>query len=390
MPRKGGRPSLSPAKCRPGTFDSEADDAGQYASVCDASNRRGSWWPVVFLWITVGCAGASPRRVAFLEDLAVVEARMVQGRYDEALSAAAVLEDRAKGDLDRCPLLLARARALAGLGHHAEALGTFQRTEAACRTSPMVSARALFEVGVLVATRSPDPLEAVAVFRRVVTRFPDEPAARRAVTWIRDLLMSHRGARAAVEEMRGLYRQAGAGEVGPTLLFQAAEVLRNGENGAPARDATRDDRLALYSVILARHLDSALADDAAVEAARICMETGQPWVAVRLLVGVLARRETSWFVGSYETPIYPEAAWLMVEARLQATGDGIGAARDFVAFARDFPADRRVAEALWRAYHLFAAAGRDEEAREALRMLAEVRPRTPAGREARRRLEEGR
>ncbi len=362
-----------------------ADSLGAMGGV-----SQGRRWALVGLVALVGCAGASPRRVAFLEDLTVVEARVAQGRYEEALSGAALLEQRAEGDPDLCPVLLARARALAGLGHHAEALGTFRRTEAACRTSPMVSARALFEMGVLLATRAPDPVEAVTVFRRVITRFPDEPAARRAVTWIRDLLVSHRSARAAVEEMRGLYRQVGSGDVGPTLLFQAAEVLRGGADGAPVRDATRDERLALYSVILARHPDSALADDAAVEAARICMDKGQPWVAARLLAGVLARRETSWFVGSYETPIYPEAAWLMVEAKRQATGDGVGAARDFVRFARDFPADRRVAAALLRAYHLFAAADRDGEAREALRTLAQVRPWTPAGREARRRLEEGR
>lgn len=343
---------------------------------------------LVFL---IGCGGASLRRAAFLEDLAVLEARVAQGRYREALSRTAALEERAEGDSDLCPVLLAQARALAGLGRHGEAIATFRRVEGTCRTSPMVSARALFEVGVLVATRSPDPLAAVPVFRRVVTRFPDEPAARRAVAWIRDLVASRQGTQAAVDEMRGLYRRAGSGDVGPTLLFQAAEVLRAASDGAGATgEDARRERLALYSLLLWRHPDSHLADDAAVEAAKVCIENRWPWVAARLLAGVLARRETSWFIGSYETPVYPEAAWLMAEARFQATGDGVRAARDLMRFAREFPGDRRVEEALSRAYHLLAASGRNEDAREALRILAEVRPRTPAGREARRRLEEGR
>ncbi len=340
--------------------------------------------------VLVGCGGASPRRTAFLEDLAVLEARVAQGRHAEALSRSLGLQARAVDDPERCPVLLARARALAGLGRHEEALATFGRVERACRTVPMVSARALFEVGVLLATRSPDPLEAVPVFRRVVTRFPNEPAARRAVTWSRDLVATRRGGRAAVVEMRDLYRAVGSSDVGPYLLWQAAEVLRGGVDGSAAGGDARRERLALYSLLLGRHPDSRLADDAAVEAARVCIEDGRPWVAARLLAGVLARRETSWVIGSYETPIDPEAAWLLAEARFQATGDGGRAARDLMRFAREFPGDRRVAEALWRAYHLFAAAGRSDDAREALRTLAEVRPRSPAGREARRLLEEGR
>ncbi len=372
---KGGPPRFDTAV---GTMDSSgAMDGTSFVVRCILAG-------LVFL---VGCASA-PRRVAFLEDLALLEARVAQGRYGEALSRTAALEERAEGDPDFCPVLLARARALAGLGRHDDALATFRRVEGTCRTSPMVSARALFEVGVLVATRSPDASVSLPVFRRVITRFPDEPAARRAAVWVRDIVRAHGGGRAVVAEMRNLYKEAAAGEVAPHLLFQAAEALREAEQAGDG--GARRERLALYAVLLRRHPDSHLADDAAVEAARVCIEDRRPWVAARLLTGVLARRETSWVIGSYETPVYPEAAWLMAEARFQATGDGVRAARDLMRFAREFSGDRRVAEALMRAYHLFAASGRHDDAREALRILAEVRPRTPAGREARRLLEEGR
>lgn len=340
-------------------------------------------WSLVWPAILLACAGGSPRRTAFLEDLSVLEARVAKGRYEEAWSESIALERRAMDDLERCPVLLARARALTGLGRHDGAIRTFREAGRACSPSPMESARALFELGVLVASRSHEPLVALPVFRRVITRFPDEPAARRAVVWIRDLVVSRLGARAAVAEMRALYREVASSEVAPYLLFQAAEALR----AASAEEQARGEdtqRLVLYSLILKRHPDSHLADDAAVEAARICIEIGRPWVAARLLNRVLARRETSWFVGSYETPIYPEATLLLAEARLRATGDKVRAAIDLVQFARDFPADARVPEVLFRAYHLFRDSGLADEAREALRLLVTLRPRSPAGREAQR------
>ncbi len=270
---------------------------------------------LAILDLALGCA-ASPGRTAFLEDLALVEARVAQRRYEEAASLAEVLEARALDDASLCPVLLARARAQAGLGQWGEALRTFGRVARVCELSPLVSARALFEMGCLLATQSPDPEEALFVFRRVVTRFPDEPAARRAVVWIRDIVGPRQGALAVVDEMRSLYRQAASGDVAPYLLFQAAEALREAEGaGDTVREDTRRDRLALYAVLLERHPDSRLADDAAVEAARICLDMGEPWTAATLLVGVLRRRETSWFIGSYETPIYAEAEKLLVEAR---------------------------------------------------------------------------
>lgn len=337
-------------------------------------------WTISGLWLA--CAGISPKGIWY-EDLATLESRVAQGRHEEVLDRARELESRIRGDDVRCPILLARARALAGLERYGEALEAFRRVARTCPGEPIVSARALFEVGVLLATRSADPMDALPVFRRVVTLFPEEPAARRAVTWIRAIVTRHRGGHAAVEEMRRLYREVPRSVVAPYLLFEAAEVLRETQGHAMG-DA---NRLALYALLLRRHPESHLADDAAVEAARLCVGLGYPWVAVRLTTAVLRRHETSWWIGSYDTPIYPEAAFLRAEALL-AAGEQGRAAEELVRFARDYPRDPRVAEALFQAYHLFGSLGRVGEARESLQLLVSLRPRTAQAREARRIMEE--
>ena len=335
-----------------------------------------------------GCLSGPSSRSAFLHDLATLEARVAQRRAQEALAQVEGLKSRTVKPEERCPILVAEARALGSLHRLSEAVSTFREAARACRGVPQESARGLFELAVFLAQRAGDPMEALPVFRRVVTQFPDEPAARRAAVWLLTLQRERSGTEAAVEEMRRLYREVPRADVAPFLLFQAAVALER-ESDRSGLDM-RNQRLALWLLILQRHAGSRVADDAGVAAARLCLESGRPWVAVRLLHDVLARRETSWFLGSYDTPIYAEAAYWIATARLAATRDRVAAAADLVRFATEFPDDPRVAEALFTAYQWLVSAARRDEALKILRVLAQVRPNTVHGREARRILEQER
>lgn len=299
------------------------------------------------------------------DELALLEARVAQGRYEEAL--AGVQETRFEDNA--CDVLLVRARALAGLGRFREALDDFARIGKTCSDNRMISARALFEMAVIVAGKSRNAPESVPLFRKVAVLFPEEPAARRAVVWLKEILVRHGGPNEALAELRALYREVGGTDLGALILFEAAQIL-GASRGVDEDVILR--RLALYSLILERHGQTNFADDAAIEAARLCLRLGYPMVAAKLAGKVLEKREVSWFIGSYDTWVYPEAAWIRARA-LEAAGDLGGAARAYIWFAEEFPGERRGEAALIRACALFRKLGMDDAAKEVSRRVDRAR-----------------
>ncbi|MBM4396955.1 MAG: hypothetical protein FJ087_14855 [Deltaproteobacteria bacterium] len=95
---------------------------------------------------------------------------------------------------------------------------------------------------------------------------------------------------------------------------------QGGDADAARRQAWR--ALAILDVLIREHPDSAFTDDALLESAAIATRLGRHWDAVRFYKAILAERETSWFFGSYDTPVIRAAAAALPGATARAESAG--------------------------------------------------------------------
>jgi len=334
------------------------------------------------LVLALACSGLKPRSDPFVKDLVILEARQAQGYYREALALAEGLMPMARTPEEQCKVTLVLARSRAGLGMHRGALDTFARLPDVCGDDPMISAKGLYEMGVWVAQSSPGECNPLDIFRAVVTRFPDEPAAKRSVVWIRDILKNRGPVADVVAELQTLYGEVARSAVGPNLAFEAALLLEGLGGDGPAQ------ALSLYSLVVRRHPDSGLVDDALFESARISMNLGYHWDAVGFLKTIMKRRETSLLFGSYDSAMYPKAAFLLAETTFLATGDPEDAVDHYRRFISTYKESSRRDDAWFRIYEIRKEEGRIDEARAVLHVLVNEFPLSGKGRAAKRLLEE--
>jgi len=337
--------------------------------------------PVLFL----SCAGADQKVDPVDADLVMLESRQAQGYHEQSIAIGEGLIQRV-GDTNpdvRCRALLAMARARAGKGLSSSALETFAQVRDGCRDRPIVSAKGLYQLGMFLVETSDDWTDALPVFRLVIRRFPDEPAAKRAAMWMRDVFLENDDEQRLVDEFGELYRQAPVSAVGPFLVFEAALRVKDIGGDGPQR------ALSLFDMIIRRHETSGLADDAMYESARICLDLGMDWDAVDLLKSILRRRVSSLIFGSYDTSIYPKAAFLLAEAVFAATHNPDSAIGQYRRFISAYPNSSKRDDAWFRIYEIMEEHGRDEDAREVLELLTQEFPLSGKGRAAKRILKRG-
>lgn len=343
-------------------------------------------WTVGVLLGTVACGSLTPERARFLDDLVATEAAEGQRRWDEAEAGARRLLPVADRLQERCSLLLVLARVSAGRKQALEAIERYGAVGRECGADPMTSAQALFETGRVVAESDPDPLKALPVFEKVVRTFPDEPAARRALLWGRDLLLERRDREAAIRWLRERHRDAGRKtRAAGYALFEGAMLVKDRPPAAGAEDP-RVEALALFDLLAREQPEGTLFDDARLQAARLFLALGQPARAQERLKSILDRRETSWYFGSYDLPTYPEASFLVAQATWMETRDVNRAVAAYDRFLRDFGGGMLGARALHECWRLLTEAGRPAEARRYLERLAAMEPSTRMSRWAKRRL----
>src|SRR5262249_16474756 len=133
----------------------------------------------------------------------------------------------------------------------------------------------------------------------VVLHAPESSAAEDAV---RDVVADarRRDPRETYGVLRDLYLRLAATAVGDNLLWAMARI---------ARDDLHDeiDALAGLDRIVVAHPASPFRDDALFEGAELARRAGDPEGAARRLRALLATRESSWIVGSYNSPHMPAA-----------------------------------------------------------------------------------
>ena len=172
----------------------------------------------------VGCQGPDARRQAFTKDLVQLETDAALGRYGEAIAQSSKLLAVATGACEICPVKVALARSQAVLGLNDQALETYHQIAKECADSPLDSSVAMLHLARWVAEN--DSLNAIPVFKELVRTFPDEPAARQAVTWIKDLMLPNNGqAQTANELMQFANEIRPDGQAKANVLYTAAELL---------------------------------------------------------------------------------------------------------------------------------------------------------------------
>jgi len=337
------------------------------------------------------CACAPAPMTELDRRLVAIEVLEAQGRYVEAEHEASTIPWQEASQQDQCRYWSTRASAQGGVGAYQDAITSFERARDRCR-DPMLASRALFEMGRMIADRARDDCArglkacpATPIFRRVVSRYPTEPSARRSVAWLREIAQQGGGASEAYEEMTRLFSGVKTWDIGAYLLFAGAELLtvRDGE------EASRWARLALYRRILDEYPRSHLANDAMFESARLCLDLGRGLDALRHLRLLMMQRETSYLMGSYDSPLYARARFLASDAVLMATGNVRKAVRELELYVQEYPRSSRRGEALFRAYELWRDAGEASEAGMILHRLAEQFPATVHGKRARKILDGG-
>jgi tetratricopeptide (TPR) repeat protein len=279
------------------------------------------------------CGGPDARRQAFTRDLVRLETDAAVGRHGEAIQRAGVLLGTAEGARETCPVLVARARALAGVGRDDEALSDYRRIAAECAGAPLESSAAMLHMARWVADRD-QPAAALPVLESLILAFPDEPAARRAVTWLRDLRLREAGPVETAAALAALADRVPANRaVAANLRFEAAILVRDNDSS----EAGRDRALALFDRVVAEHPRHGLSNDALMARAEVLRTRGRPAEAVASLEALLARREWSFLIGSYEIDLSRKASALLPEVAREAGESAAEVARRQREHRRRYP-----------------------------------------------------
>jgi outer membrane protein assembly factor BamD (BamD/ComL family) len=301
----------------------------------------------------LGCGGPA-RGDAYLRAMADARRSHHDGRFDDA---AARFDDAARSARQprdavyaRYEAALARARA----GDVARA-ATELRAIAAARPPTAYSAQAAFKAAELA--RASDEDRGLKDLEAVALAFPesgvaavalghlldhdDQGAAASALARLDRLLPRLRGT--ALEE-RAAYERA-----------RRLETLAQAAHAPPALAAARD----AYLDVAARwpYPFGSLNDDALYRAAELEVALSRPREAIAVFERLLAQREVSAFLGSYERPRYLPAALRVAELYEATLNDRPSARAALHRVYKDFSTSTMRDDALWREAELWRLDG---------------------------------
>jgi TolA-binding protein len=273
-------------------------------------------------------------------EAAVASGRFGEGaaRFDEAARTAKVGRD---GDHAR----YLAARALARAGDRADA-GT--RLRAIADASPPLedsaeAANAICEMQVAEAAQT--------CFLDVARRFPSSGVARPALLRAIAHEDQEKGAHATLAWIEGLAPTFEQTDLAETVAYQTALHLAS----------TGEDQRAVDSFLSMtkrwRYPHAAFWDDGLYRASVIEEKLGHYDEAMRLLTEMLAERESSWLVGSYERPRYEPAIVRLCALARDRLHDHDRARACLERLYRDFTTSELRDDALWEEARLFREDG---------------------------------
>lgn len=249
--------------------------------------------------------------------------------------------------------------------------------------------RAMYEAGRIELEHLGRVVEAQATLFRALREYPDSVGSEFALD-----ILDHRArfdAREAQDpaqrrqrfdawagQLDSLARELTGREVARAILMRLANV----------QDVELDDARAaldVYGRVTKECADCATADDARWQMALLHRKLGQHAQAVHAFEGLASQRETSWFVGTYNSGWAQDARYALATLYLEDLGDRPRAIAQFERFLRDYPDSTRGDDALWHIAALWAKSGDADAQREALEKLVGKYPESrfagPAGKQ---------
>jgi tetratricopeptide (TPR) repeat protein len=314
----------------------------------------------------IGATACAPRVDArFAGHARQADELYVHGRYREAAEAwlAASRATSEAHDRDEAVYRAAKSYERAGSRAPAEALlaGLARGPRRSGRPRGLRSSEARVRAG-RGARRAPNP--------RGPAGPPESGVAPQALRTLLSGVEAREGEAGALARCDALRRELAATELDETLGYECAARRERRNDLAGARDG--------YLTTATRHPypHGALWDDALTGAARCEQRLGRPREAVALLERLLAEREHSVGVGSYERSRYAEARFHIAELYRDELGDPVRARAEFHRVAREHETSLLVDDALFEAALLEARAGDAGTACTTLRSLSERDPKS--------------
>jgi tetratricopeptide (TPR) repeat protein len=311
---------------------------------------------------------------ATLPDLATAEARERSGDTDGAIAAYRAAQQSCtkltpprRSKLACAEALLGECEELEHADRSDQALAAYLAVpaKAAKIADPATSATAVDRAGELLA-RATKPDDADRQWWRVVTEFPDEPAAADALkSLLDDQRHSHADAFAA--ELDRSFAKLAHTQVADNILYARADL-------AAHELANLEAARAIYDRIPREYPDSGLRDDARWYSSQISEQLGDwPGTAARLR-GLLATREVSWMTGSYFSIWLDDAQLELGKVLRDHLHDLPGAAAAFRQLPKDYPASILRDDALYELEVTLLQAGDQPGACKALADLVKLEP----------------
>jgi len=291
------------------------------------------------------------------------------GRYDEAASAYQRAGQEAGRPRDRAEALYLEAFSLQRARAWDRARSAYERLLVEMPTSDLAR-RGSFNLADL-------EIDAGNVdggydrYRRLMTKYPNEALAKRALERYLHYLET-RGDN-ALTWLQSVLPELASTELDETARYRLAGYLEAASDLRGARD--------LYVECATRHPypKGALFDDALWHASLLDEKLGRATEAIAHLRRMLATREASTLMGSYERPRFSAAQFRMAVLYRDALGDLAAARREFHRLYSDHPTSILRDDALWEEAKLSRDGG---DAKEACSLAAALSRDFPASRYA--------
>jgi TolA-binding protein len=321
-----------------------------------------------------------------------------RGEYDSAEDRYETLREVADEADERRYAALQLAQLHAERGNPDEALAGYKKLWEAS-VDDAHGARAIFEGSQLVEqqdqlecpTDTPDLQTTIVrdlpcpqlMQLKLVRRYPASMWAERGVEQLADYYVDRGNWSGLTRAFEALHEAVRETEVADDVLFEAGLRFRNDRGD-------RETALGYFRRLLDAYPEALLADDAAWEAADICVAR-QDWACALPLLTDLSTRVRQTIaapkLGTENSPYASKATYRLGFLHLTHL-DAYGAAADhFRRYLSEFPDNRRADDSAWHLAHAYRLADERKAYRRALRDLIERYPKSRYADRARRELE---
>lgn len=332
------------------------------------------WSALLAAVLSLACGCANTRPVHVWTDAALeAESKQIRGELDEADARYVELLESAPDTDRRRWLVFNRAEIAREQGRTDDARGLFEELTDA-DIQDLWGANAAWQL----AEMRPDGPRKVEAMVEVITRYPAEVAAERALEWLARSAKS----RGTLDEFVTLSRKLHDETAGALI---ADNILRR---RAIAQESLGrlDDALDTYRKLHRLYSDESLADDALWESARIYRDVQNWEAALPLLERLATDVESSWFVGSYASEWVDDSILLLAEIHLLFLDDYDTAIEWYDYYVEEYPYGFKADDAAWGAVEAKRLGGDEAGHFSAMRRFLRDYPESEWARVARARL----